>query len=414
MRAFSFLISLFFIFQITVSGSGFQLYLLGSRSLAMGQVGTAIPLDASSLFFNPGAAAFEAPQLLIGGTFSVSNTAYLQANPGIGLSFSEPSYLSPFYFYGILRLGENSPLRLGLSINSPFGNGIRWPRDWDGRFISLENRRNSLFIQPTLSYRIGTQFGIGAGLVIARSSLFFKKTILANRIPPTGVNPTASLSSEGTALGVNVGLFYNPHSEWSFGLNYRSAVNYKELQGLASYDVPVSVSSEFPDEAFTTSLPLPAVLTLGTAFRPQQGVLICFEINYTAWHTFDTLAFIFEPGAVQEEDFGSVPNYKNTFTYRLGGEIQLTSKAKLLLGTYYDLSPVQDGFMSPEMPDANRLGATGGLCLEWGNQLEVDLAVMFETTGERTSTFEQKGFAGTYQTQTTAISLGIKYAFSAR
>ena len=163
MSARFFLFSLFLFSQFPLWGSGFELYLLGSRSLAMGQTGTAYPLDGSSLFFNPGASAFQAPQILMGGAFSVPQTAYAGPNPSTEISFSEPAYLSPFYFYGIFRPVKNSPLRLGISVNSPFGQALRWPKTWRGRFISQESNRSSLFIQPTVSYRLGTQWGLGLG-----------------------------------------------------------------------------------------------------------------------------------------------------------------------------------------------------------------------------------------------------------
>lgn len=414
MRAFSFLFLFVFWFQMPVSGSGFQLYLLGSRSLGMGQVGTGSALDASSVFFNPGAMGFQNGQIQFGGGFSAPLTAYLEPNPGIALAFSEPVYLSPLYLYSIFRVKKGSPLSFGISVNSPYNHAIWWPKEWVGRFVSLESSRNSLFIQPTVSYRFGTNFGIGVGLVIARSSLFLKRAITAVGAPATGVDPTVSLSSSGNALGYNLGLYYRPDPDLSIGINYRSGINFGMVPGIASFDVPASVSSEYPDKPFTTPMQLPAVLSAGFGYRPQEGVLFCFEINYTRWSIFDSVKFMFDPETMQHEDFGSVPNYRNTYSYRLGAEIDLSPKIDLLLGTYYDLSPVMDGFVSPELPDANRLGTTAGICMQLSEQLSFEAALLFETTGERTAVFVEKGFAGTYQTNTGAVSLGIKYAFSER
>lgn len=412
MRAFSFLSLFILLVQVPVSGSGFQLFLLGSRSLGMGQVGTGAALDASTVFFNPGGMGFRQGQIQFGGSFSSPLTAYLEPNPGIDLAFSEPVYLSPLYLYSIFRLKEGSPLSFGVSVNSPFNQAIRWPRDWVGRFISLESRRNSLFVQPTVSYRLGTNLGIGAGLVIARSSLFLKRAIWAVGAPATGVDPTVSLSSSGMAAGFNIGLYYRPDPDLSIGLNYRSSINFGKVEGIATFDVPPSVASDYPDKPFTTPLQLPAVMTAGFGYHPQDGVLICFEINYTRWSIFDTVKFMFDPSETQHEDYGSVPNYRNTVAYRLGVEIELSQRTELLLGTYYDLSPVMDGFVSPELPDANRLGTTAGISVQATRQLAVEAALLFETTGERTATFIEKGFAGTYQTNTGAVSLGIKYALS--
>lgn len=397
-----------------LSGSGFQLYLLGSRSLAMGQVGTGAPLDASAIFFNPGAMGFEKAQIQFGGTFASPLTAYLEANPGIELAYSEPTYLSPIYFYGLFKANESSPVSFGISVNSPFGNAIRWPRDWKGRFISQENRRNSLFIQPTVSLRLGSKWGIGGGLVIAQTTLYSRNAIDTISVPPTGVDPTVSLSSRGTGIGFNLGLYYRPNSELSLGLNYRSAVNFGLVEGVLSFEVPPSVSSQFPDVPFTSPTKFPSVLSLGIGYRPQPGVLFCFDINYTHWSIFDTLRLTLGEELGQVENIRSIPNYRSTFSYRLGAEISLSSRMELMLGTYYDISPVLDGFVSPEFPDANRLGTTAGVSVQISDKLSGEMAILFETTGERTVTFVEKGFDGTYQTNTGAVSLGIKYALSDR
>lgn len=400
--------------QIPVSGSGFQLFLLGSRSLGMGQVGTGASLDASSVFFNPGGMGFQQGQIQFGGAFASPLTVYLEPNPGITLTFSEPIYQSPIYLYTVFRAKEGSPLSFGISVNSPFSHSIKWPKDWAGRFISLESRRSSLFIQPTVSYRFGTSFGIGGGLVIARNTLFTKRAISDVDAPATGVDPTVSLSSSGTALGYNIGIYYRPDPDLSIGINYRSAINSGMASGIVSYDVPASVASQYPSRPFTTPMQLPAVFTAGFGYRPQGGVLICFEVNYTRWSIFDTVIFTFDPETMPTESFGSVPNYRNTYSYRLGFQIDLSPKVDLTLGTYYEISPVMDGFVSPELPDANRLGTTAGINIRMTEQLSFEAALLFETTGERTATFVEKGFAGTYQTNTGALSLGIKYALSAR
>jgi len=261
---------------------------------------------------------------------------------------------------------------------------------------------------------LGSNWGIGGGLVIGRTSVFQKKALANIGTPITGVDPTVSLSSSGSEMGFNFGLYARPSADVQLGLSYRSALIDSETEGVASFDVPASVASQFPDKTFVTQEKLPAVLSGGITYEAQTGLLLTFELNYTFWSIYDSLLLTFEEETLPDNAFGSTPNYKNTFTYRMGSEIQVNSSLDLLLGLYYDISPVEDGFVSPEMPDANRIGVTGGLSWEISKQIQLDGAIAFESTGERTATFIAEGFAGTYQSNTFAMSLGITYAFAGR
>ena len=161
-------------------------------------------------------------------------------------------------------------------------------------------------------------------------------------------------------------------------------------------------------------MPLPASLALGIAHAPQDGIWLCLEVHYTGWQVLDSIVFQFEEALPNNLNFDSHTNWQAAWSYRMGAEILISRTFRLMLGSYFDTSPVQEGFVSPELPDANRIGLTGGLTIQLSPLLEIDVAAMFETTGERTATFIEKGFAGIYQTNTGAISMGIKYAFSDR
>ena len=55
---------------------------------------------------------------------------------------------------------------------------------------------------------------------------------------------------------------------------------------------------------------------------------------------------------------------------------------------YYDKTPVQDGYMTAETPDNNRLGFTAGLGYGFGD-LQLDLSFLYIHTSEREQTAAQ-------------------------
>ncbi|KAK6019997.1 hypothetical protein OSTOST_14355, partial [Ostertagia ostertagi] len=71
------------------------------------------------------------------------------------------------------------------------------------------------------------------------------------------------------------------------------------------------------------------------------------------WKAYDTLAFDYEKNTTSLMDTKSARI--------LGGQYKITETFALRLGIAYGITPVQDGYMTPETPDANRINYTIGL-----------------------------------------------------
>jgi long-chain fatty acid transport protein len=68
----------------------------------------------------------------------------------------------------------------------------------------------------------------------------------------------------------------------------------------------------------------------------------------------------------------------------------------LRAGFYYDKTPVQDGYMTAETPDNDRLGFTAGLGYSIGEHFQLDLSFLYIHSGEREQTEQMAIDAGTY------------------
>ena len=301
-----------------------------------------------------------------------------------------------------------SPFSIGLAINNPFGAQTRWPDIWPGMYISQEVAVNSLFIQPTASYRISSKFSVGLGFSYGNTNLLMRRALKVSTISST-VPSSMSLSMKGDGFGFNLGVFFRPNTQFSLGLSYRSPIYSGITNGKATFDVPESLSALYQETNFKTEITLPGVFNVGLGYRPQESVLFTFDINYTGWSVYDSLNFEFESDQIP--DSKSERNYKNAMAFRFGTEYELTETLALRGGLYYDQSPVQDGFVSPELPDADRLGFTLGAGLNMAKRLSLDLSFMYETTGERTTAFSEEGFGGTYQSNTFVVGLGLNYSY---
>jgi long-chain fatty acid transport protein len=96
-------------------------------------------------------------------------------------------------------------------------------------------------------------------------------------------------------------------------------------------------------------------------YRATEKLLFALDVNYVGWKIYDTLAFDYKNNTSSLLDTKSARNYKNTFAFRFGSQYKLNEKLILRLGLAYGISPIQNGYVSPETPDANRINFTAGV-----------------------------------------------------
>jgi long-chain fatty acid transport protein len=387
---------------------GFQVNFQGQKQQGMGSAGTALALDGSTLFFNPGAASFVEKSSVNAGFTPVFANILFEENGTEATARTNSPMGTPFSFYGLYKKNEESKLAYGLAVYTPFGSTVQWEDGWMGRFAITRLQLKSIFIQPTVSYKINEKLGIGAGFVLCSGNVNLQKDIPVQFSDSTYAN--AELAGSATGIGANVGVYYSPIKELSFGLTYRSQVNMSVSEGEATFNVPASLDANFPDGTFSSSLPLPQVATFGVAYSPSEKFKIAFDVNYVGWKAYDTLAFDYAENTASLIDTKSARAYENIFSFRLGGQYLLSDRVALRLGTAYGITPVQNGYVTPETPDANRLSFTAGAGYKIGEHFEVDASFFFVKV-KRTDTNLETNLSGTFTTLAVAPGVSLIYNF---
>ena len=184
----------------------------------------------------------------------------------------------------------------------------------------------------------------------------------------------------------------------------------KVTDGNAIFTVPSSLSSNFPSGKFTSQLPLPEVLTLGFAYKESKKLELALDINYVGWKAYDTLAFDYAQNTASLADTKSARNYKNTVAFRCGAQYHFTDKFVTRIGLAYGITPVQNGYVTPETPDANRINYTGGLGYQVNKNFRVDVSVLV-TSLKRKDTNLETNLSGTFKTNVVAPGLALIYQF---
>ncbi len=398
----------FFASILTANAQGYQVNLQGQKQQGMGGAGSAMPLDAAAVFFNPGSVGFlKKSSINLGFTPTFANTLYTDAASNATARTNSP-FGTPFSAYGVYRKSEESAFYFGLGVYTPFGSTIQYEDGWIGRFALTRLQLKSIFIQPTITYKMSDKVAIGAGFVYTTGSVNLQKDIPVQF--SDGQFGSAELSGKAQGYGFNVGFYIEATEQLSFAVSYRSQVNMAVKDGKADFTVPESLTANFPDGKFTSSLPLPQVLTIGAGYKLNEKLSLALDINYTSWAAYDTLAFDYEQNTASLSDTKSARNYKNTFAFRLGGEYKITENFQARLGLAYGITPVRDGYVTPETPDANRVNYTAGLGYLFGEHFGIDVSFLF-THLKRTDRNLETNLEGTFRTNVVAPGISVYYQF---
>lgn len=402
------LLALLFTFaSLPIFAGGFQVNVQGQRQLGMGHTGTGLLMDGSFVFFNPGAGIFLDRRLTITGgvTFLKPRTVYLEPQPGVYSAEMVHNTGTPFGFYATWRAGNWAA---SVGVYTPFGSRAQWEDDWKGQFLIREINLKTIFIQPTVTYKFNEFIGVGAGFVYATGGFKLRKGVPTQN--QSGEYGEGSLDGSASGMGYNVGVYFRMNEVWSAGISYRSTVNVKVENGTADFTVPSSLADYFPSTTFTTAIKLPQVMNVGVGFSTGKWK-VAADFNYIGWSSYDSLRIDFAENTDKLEDIASARMYKNSWIARIGFQYQPIGRIFLRAGCYFDKSPVQDGYLTPETPDADRIGITAGATIILGKNLQLDLSFLFVEGMKRTDTNLETQFSGTYKSRLVAPGFGFTYQF---
>ncbi len=392
---------------LTSFGAGYQVNLEGLRQMAMGGSGTAWPWDASTIFYNPGGLS-RLKSIQVYGSLADIMPATAYGNTQ-GSTTTKSQTFTPFNVYVGGTIKEGSRLGLGLGIYTPFGTGLTWNNDWPGRYLVQSISLSCVFVQPTISYRISDLISVGGGFIYASGNFALNQALPVQDM--NGNDGTAHLKGTGNGVGFNLGVQMKVNEHLQFGVTYRSQVNMDLNGGRATFDVPASLSTTFPNTQFVSSLPLPQVFSVGIGFKPLANEMLTmqFDLNYTGWNSYDSLRFDFATQTSSLKNMHVPRHYRNTLTPRLGGNYKISKVVSVMAGASYDPTPVTTGFVSPELPDADRINVSCGASVKPFKRLTIMAAMEFTTTAKHAATYNYGNFNGTYTTQAITPGIGLYY-----
>lgn len=390
--------------SMTVIAGGYQIRLQGNKQNGFGLVGTPLNWGSGSIFYNPGALSFMPDKMHfeVGISGILSNVAFQQSGSSYTAKTDNPTS-TPFYLYGAGKINEL--ITVGIGIYTPFGSSVKWQDDWSGKFLIRNISLKAIFIQPTISFNFNEKFGFGAGFIYTTGSVEINKALNYSS------NSDVNLNADASGMGFNLGVFFKAGNQLSLGLNFRSKITMKADGGDATFNVPSSLNSSIPAlNIFDTELPLPGNLDFGIAFWATEDILIAFELDWVLWSTYDSLSFTFDQSG-ELLNSSNPRKYSDSFIPRIGVQYNIMKNLQLRAGAYYDSSPTDPDYFTPETVSLNTFAYTLGLSYSPIEMLSIDVSFL-QLFGQKSEMqYTPDNFKGTYQTITYIPGLGVGLKF---
>lgn len=410
-------------------GAGFLIYEHGAAAMAMGGAFVGLANDASAIFHNPAGIAFLKGTHIYGGTTLITSAASLNLanwpDPTYQTVDQEKQLFYPPTFY--ITHQVNDKITAGFGFFTPYGLGVKWPKDYPLRYISVTSEMKTFFFNPTIAIKATENLSLGAGAFYVHSTLSFElaEMLVFSMMPFIAFDVPASLEASGNGFGFNAGALYKGEG-YSVGVNFRSGfkIKYDGDLNLDLSQIPLSPIASLAGTG-STEFTFPHMGGIGVAFNLTEDFLLTADIHYIFWSSYDEFTVevdvpgieaIYPPGIADKE---VEENWKDSFVVRGGFQYQVSDSLALRAGALYDQTPQPVETMDSILPDANRWALTGGVGYKSGG-FKLDVAFQFEPFTDRTSPnrdipIYQVGplnlGEGTYSTTAYLIGISLGYEF---
>lgn len=380
----------------TMSAEGYQVNTLSARQNGMGHTGVAQKLGAESMIFNPAGMAF------LDGTLDFSGSvtgvfAEAKATLPDGRVFktaNDPS--TPMSFNLGMSVYDN--LKVGVSFYTPYGSGIKWGENWPGAVLNQSVSLKTFTLQPSVSWKVLPNLSVGAGLMVTWGSVDLNKGLVSaesfNTVlslmgagwPTSDVPASINLNGKAsTAFGINVGALWDITPNLSVGASFRSKMNMKVKSGVASLSYANEMARQILqnrldilDQAdFSASMPCASVFNIGVSYKPIKPLLLAFDAQLTGWNAYKELDITFLSEMLTPYNQHLEKNYRNSWTFKLGAQYEVTDRFEARLGLMIDTTPVRKDHYNPETPGMTKISPSVGLSFYPTKYFSIDASVLY-------------------------------------
>jgi long-chain fatty acid transport protein len=244
----------------------------------------------------------------------------------------------------------NDRFWLGMSMNAPFGLGVRYPGLSAASYASASRANlQSYNFAPTVAYKINDMISVALGVQAQ-----YMKASYDAFLSPSGPL-IGALNGAGWSWGWTAGVTLTPLPKTQIGIGYRSALDQK-ING--SWDVPAAVAPATQPGSVHLTIPLPDTVTVGLRQGIGDRFTLLAGVEWSNWSRIGTIPVLQgngNPVTLSGNALTFPFQYSDGWFYSLGGEYILNPAWTVRAGIAYEKSPVTDGVRTTRIPDDDRM-----------------------------------------------------------
>jgi long-chain fatty acid transport protein len=380
----------------TLNASGTRVGFQDAFATARGNAFVATADDPAAVYYNPAGLTQLTGQDFSATAYVVSFGADYRAPGGATTSMNRQNQLIPQVYYAWAP--KNAAWALGLGFYDPYGLSTDWPSTSGFRTFATKNEETYSTLNPVVAWRISDMFSLGGGLTFNRLNVDLNRGI--------GLMPGDQFrfKADGTDIGFNLGLRWQPSEQHAFGLSYQHQTSF-DLSGTAT------ASPYAPAESATSTFVFPEVLIAGYSYRPTPQWNLEADIDWTNWSRLNTAVISKASGALD------LPfNWQSSCFYELGVTRYLNGGWHVSAGYTLSQNSVPDAMWNPAVPDVTRQFWSAGVGYAQG-PLRFMLTLQHATSPSRNihngmiNPVSGETTDGSYSSSINTFALSLDYRF---
>jgi long-chain fatty acid transport protein len=378
---------------------GLWMYERGTPEVGTANAGVAARAeDASIAASNPaGMARLEKAEVMV--TIQPVITD-LQFRPGSGTTTTGPNgdgsvVLPTAGLFYVQPLGKD--WRVGLSLGSYMGLGVKYEDDWVGRYYVQESALVTLDLMPSVSYRVNDWLSIGAGLMLQYAYL---KTKLSLNNTIFGGDGQLEYKDDSFGVGGGAGILVEPWKGTRFGLTYMSPVQqeFKDTPEFSNATSPINRALAARTGQVTLKMTIPQAVMFSVYSEVSENWALMGNLGWQNWTKFGYTGISVTSTATDATvEANTNAHYNDTVHVAIGAHYRFDPQWRVTAGFAYDSSPVGGANRTVTLPLDRQFRYSAGLIYDLNQRITMGLAYTFIDAGSASVNETRGPLSGTVQ-----------------
>lgn len=353
-------------------------------------------IDASTVYGNPAGLSklkkteFSGGLALVDAKVRLSDSS--SAATGTNKGDSVPLTVIPF---GYFSTPVDEYFTFGIGLYASYGLINDYERAFQGRYHGSYSKVEVKTLNPAIAFRINSRVAVGAGVTFNRIENNLQ-SYLATGALNDGKDTKITIRGNDTAVGYNLGLMVDMTDATTWGLTYRSKLDYHVDGHTRISDSPDALGL---DGKYSNKIEITLPESLDTSFshRFSERWTGYLGATWTRWSRLQRIEAVNSGMSPlgQQLGFDAIgDDFKlhDTWSAAVGVSYQFSPQWLLRSGLAYDPSPARNSHRNVRLPVGNRKAITFGAAYSPSIDMTIDFAYGY--LWESTTSVDQGDITG--------------------